>query len=708
MTRAHERRPVGLKALLIGILMIVGALVAAFSFVGPELLAGRLPLGITRTEMDAYARWFDRRPGSDAQGTLTHFEGQFRAEADGKDLLRVGDREGQVEHRAVADVYGAVELRTNTSGLLGPDPWVVLRPATPEDLRHKFLQVIAEELGLLTPEVSFVEFSADDLPTAVHRKDPVIDATWLTRHGVSDGVVTVMGFDPQRPDHFLPTFEAGEAVSRSIRERLALACAQGVPAPPAVLADLVERDQVAAWLLMLHLEGHPDPLRHRHTFAWRETSGRLMPIYRPTPESSAVSDAPLACDPFTPLLADPAFRAIMQAQRDKLLEARGRIRERCVALIDAFAPLLAGNGSERLAVARAKAMLAVLLDERLGAPLDTGALRRPMVPPVGQATLMPAGGSTLPVSAREDSDELLAAIKRRFRVVAQGDSILFPRGRYVVEEDLILPAGHRVVLLPGARFEIAPGRNVLCRGPLEVRGTALNPVFIRPQRTGAPFGTFAVRGDGLCDIAGLRMSGGMGGTMEGIAYPAMLTIVGMTRTVLSSCELSGEGHDALYIEGGRVHLEGGSVLGGTAVLRNTQGAVVATRFESKGSPGGAGGLSISGGRLLLDAPLFQGLKDVALLADAGAQVLVRSAVFTRNATAIQVGTLSAVHVSDCRFDANTLVFHVPEADGGPVGRLHRYANTLTGDQREVDAPGEGSVVVSDRPDAFVLRAFGAE
>lgn len=704
--RDHKPRPVGPGAILIATIIVAGGLCTVFSFAGAELFTGRLPLGITAQEVEAYARWFDRRPGQAAGSELSLLQADDLSGAQGRTPLRSGERQGVVVYERLVQDPEAMVMRTSEEALLGTDRHVLLHPASPDDLRRKFLQLFAEELGLLAPEVGFIHLASTGMDKHAYCRVPVPDGDWLFRHGMNDGVAVSWGMDPERPQHFLPAIAAQEEIAEGIRARMALACPDGAPAPLPVLLDLVERDQVAGWMLMLHLEGHGDPFRTTQAFAWRTGMGRWWPIYSPLSINDTLNAAPIACNPFTPLLDDAAFRAAMQAQRDKLLEARGRLRERCEAYIEALVPHLVGNGSVRLARAHAREQLAELLDRRLGMPFDPLSLLRPTIPPAGHATLMRGTSAAAPTPVQDDAGSAFAAFKRRTRVVVQGDSVVFPRGRYVVEEDLLLPAGHRVVLMPGARFEIAPGRSVLCRGPLEVRGTALNPVFIRPQSPAAPYGTFAVRGAGASIIRGLRMSGGAGATILGEEHEAMLSIAGMSRTEIHGCELSTAGQPILSIEGGRFAMEGNVFQGGQLRLHQVQGRITGCSFT--GDVRGHGGMRQWGGRILMEKCQFSGIQEVALEAAGGAQVMVSGCAFKRNGTAIRLGGLSVAHVIDCQFEHHDLVFHLPDPGGGPGGRLHRYGNTIVEARREVEVAPNGAVVAGATLDPAVARAFGVE
>jgi hypothetical protein len=274
----------------------------------------------------------------------------------------------------------------------------------------------------------------------------------------------------------------------------------------------------------------------------------------------------------------------------------------------------------------------------------------------------------------------------------------------------LLPVGYSALLLPGARFEIAAGRSVLVRGSLLVQGTKLNPVFVRPQRDGAPYGTFAALGNGedQARISGLRISGGAGAQMEGAQFPAVLALRGMASVVLSGNELDGDAKADLYFqEGGHLQATGMHVANGRMVLRNVQGTLKECVLAADGRRGGKGGLVINGGRIGIDKLRASGISAEVLHVDAAAQVLLRSSTVERSGTAIQAMDMASVHVADCRFINNAKVLHLRRVAPAPAGgQVYLYNNTVQGNTQDQDVD-EGSRV-EQRPalDPALPEAFG--
>lgn len=707
--KGPDRNRFRLRAVLIAMVLVLAGTTAFLTFVAPDYLVKPLPLGIRTSEVATFARWLDRdRPEASSNlpvYALPHGDVPVRwAQA----VLSTGGREGAVQWRRHGSRNGSLELTTEVAGLAGADPHVVLHPVGPDDIRHKYLQVIAEELGLPTPEVAYVQLLRNGR-AAWYRKEAVPDAAWMVRHGMLDAVPFSKGFDPARPDHLHPVVESDPARVAMLAERLAALCPDGEPVPVAVLNEHIDVDAAAAWFLMLHLEGDPVPLARTQRFYYREATGKIFPVFTTRSRALPTVPGPTACDPFTPLLQDPAFMERVQAKREQLSDIRGQLRERFDALDKALLPQLADGGSVRMAQARAQAIADTLLMQRLGAPLATMALAHATVPHAGWATWH-AGGTALPVaaSAVAEGGSSLAEVRRRYWVEMRGDTIVFRRAKYKVQEDLILPAGHPVVMLSGARIEISPGRSLICQGPLEVRATDLNPVFIRAS-AGAPFGTFAVLANGQdVQMKGLRISGGAGATVAGVEYPAMLTIQGAAHVALVSCHMDMEhGRDVLSMEGGRLHVEGGRYTGGRVLLRRVQGKLLGAGLTNTGRQRASVGLQVIGGRLVLDSMRFEGFNDAALFAADGAQLLLAGGFFTRNGTALRCGDLSMVHADAARFERNALVLQVPApGEGHGAGQFFISDLALENNDRVEDIAPGGSVHRRERLDASVRLAFG--
>lgn len=721
MARIVRRSPVRFWSLALALGITGGLLVALFTLTAPEFLVGRWPLGIAPAEVEQYAAHLDLRRDAPPPANLERFvlncgsgcPDGFPGPRWTACWFESGDHADSAYIRALPGVQGAVELRFPEARPFREQQRVELVPATEATIRDKYLQVLAEELGLLTPEVSFVQLALCGRELGAFRKASVVDATFLARHGMLDGIAYAQAFDPARPDRHHPSVDAEPLRAGLVHSALARACADLRADRLDEVQERVDRDAAMAWLLMLLVEGEEDPLYRTHAFAYRQSTGRIMPVFtigNNVPDVSVGGSPPWACNPFTPLLGDAAFQRAMREKRDKLVNERWRIKERFAGIDRTWLPLLGTGGSEALALANAKRMQEELLDRLQQATNDPATLARTVIPAPLDAADLVAGTVVVAQAPAEDRKADALALAKRFRIRVQGDTLVFPRGKYVVNEDLLMPAGYTALLLPGARFEIAAGRSVLVRGSLLVQGTKLNPVFVRPQRDGAHYGTFAVLGNGEdhARISGLRISGGAGAQVEGAQFPAVLALRGMASVVMTGNELDGDPKADLYFqEGGRLQAGNTTLANGRMVLRNVQGTLKECVLVADARRGGKGGLVINGGRTGIDKLSASGISAEAVHVDAAAQVLLRNSSVERSGTALQAMDMASVHVADCRFINNAKVLHLRRVAPSPAGgQVYLYGNTLQGNTQDQDVD-EGSRV-EQRPalDPALPEAFG--
>ena len=188
--------------------------------------------------------------------------------------------------------------------------------------------------------------------------------------------------------------------------------------------------------------------------------------------------------------------------------------------------------------------------------------------------------------------------------------------------------GTTVVLERGARFEMGPGASVLCQGALRVRGTSLNPVFIRAAQDSA-FGTFAVVGDGTtaCDVRGLRISGGSTSIVNGTSHSAMLSFH-QVDLHLENCVIGGSrGEDAVNVKNSKVSIMGCVFENGHADLVDLDvvtGTIDRCVFRSSSPDRNGDGVDLSGSQVTLLHSEFRGLPDKGLSVGEGSQAFVQA------------------------------------------------------------------------------------
>ncbi|MEZ4805882.1 MAG: hypothetical protein R2815_00215 [Flavobacteriales bacterium] len=709
MKRSAKRARIGPSTLLVGVAVPLGLLAGVVVLTSPHRLTGKWPIGIQPEEVRTYARW---------KGLLTEPERTRTADVyqlNGGAGACVLDGDGGRWHRTwfEADGYGDhVQVRSGEDGAIAiafgsATPFrtqhrIDLVPATVRSIRAKYIEVLATELGLPVPEVSFVRVIACGRDLGIHLKQEAIDRTFLTKRRLTDATLFRAGIDASCPQGMFP-----EAVDDTLRNAelrstwtalYAGLMQEGVDEG----AGPLDREATIAWLLMRWLEDGDHRLCATVPYALRRSTGTVMPLFERS-EGTGKGDRMMAtADPMTAMLRDASVVAGLKAKREELNEVRWRMKERFAAIDQAWLPILAEEGDLVWARAIASRMADELLDARLakGDPVAYHA-RRWAAPP-GLATFIDAGPllATTPVAV--EGAVPLERLSARFRSARiDGDTLFFGRGKYEIDEEIILPAGKALVIEKGARLYMGPASGLMVQGPLSVRGTSLNPVFIRAVDDARPFKGIAVRGNGSapCALSGLKMSGGGDGA-------ALLRFEGASSVNLDRCELRSAQDGVLTMVGGSLSMASSELAGNGTLLTLDQvrATVVSTSFI-----GTASGIVLSGGRALFDRASLQGFNGAALKAGQAAQVLVLDTRFERNATAIEAVDLATVHVSGVSFDNNALVFALRREDpiqGG--GHVVTYNNAFVGNAREREVDAYSTIDQQAALDPKLRSDMGAE
>ncbi len=722
MKRSDRPRHISVKAVLLALVLVVGPVILLFHLVAPVRIAGEWPMGITSSEVDRYARWTEApwQGGEKAIGEVWHLgasaskgehfmDGHSRKKH--KRWLVVGEHADSVSVRRHSEVDGGIIITFPREAPFRGQRRVELLPASIGSMRAKYLEIIAEGLGLPVAEVSFVRLATQG-DTAAYLQREWMGQDLLQKRMINDAVTYRQAQHPWSVADLFPRVTRDSLISASIRGAYANLHAALDTGNMSMAAQMVDLDAAIAWLVMCWLEGSPDPLRQRGHFAYRWESGRILPLYVPATTPPALDDGilrPWSVNPFSSLLRDEDHRRVFSAKLAQLEEERWRIMEGFAAADATWLPLLAGDLPLPIAKARVRNIQDAILNERLGQGDPVAFLDRQLIAGAGMANFLP--GSSVGSAPTGPRIEDVQARLRRMRAVVAGDSIVFPRGKYVVEEDLLLPQGHAVVMLRGARFQVAPSVNILVRGDLRIEGTSLNPVFIRAQQ-GQPYGPLTVVGDGTAEvsISGLHMSGGGEGNIDGQFHAGMITIRGAASTTVVDSRLGGnKGEAVLSIKGGQFHVEDcvfSEAAGVMLDLSMVNGTVRNSTFHRPATNNKSPALNASGSRVLVEACRFIGIRDKAISAGEGSNLLVKDGHFEGNERAIAVHDLSVVHVWNNVFRKNVVVFTAYRKKailGG--GRLLTHGNTLENNAQEHEVDEHSELIPSATMDAAVMKEF---
>ena len=691
MKRSNERRPIGFKSWLLALVVVGGLSVAAFQFTDTWRLSGGWPLGIGANEVDAYALLMDRS----SEDTIHHRvetihiglggrSGNCMMEDSGRGWdvrwLEASGYGDSVRVRPMRSEPGGYVVRMREGSYLREQRSFTLRKADVNSIQQKYLEMIATELGLLTPELTLVRLVACGADQGVHVKEEVVNDHFLQRRGMQDGLAFTCWFDPRIGYSLTPVIARDTAATASLQEWWNTTSKE---APKdADVAKGIDLDQLANWLLVQWLGGEELALTGEVAMAYRWGQRQVVPIHRPA-RKGAQELGPLSTyrsTPITSLLGNAELRERFRAAQEAMVAERGHLRERMLALTAIWVPLLCNGRNTEIEKARAARLLHTILDVRLSDRSAMDGLMRPLepVPGMGAASGSPAlaNAATTPNASLGFLEELQRMTK--LRVTA--DSVIFPRGKYRIDKDLVLPSGRSVVMLPGARLELGPGVRIQCRGPLEILGTRINPVFIRPAREGDPFVGLDVVGDGagVSRINGLQMSGG------GAGGAASLSVQGMKQITIQGCVLDGAAGEAvLHIVGGEVSMEGGTIERGSLELTQVQATLKGLSIIGSTRKPGPASIVLNGTRARLQGITWGRCAGVALVLEQASQALILNGRFDGNGTALKATDGSQVHVDGSILTNNGLVFDL-NSTGSTRGatRLMLYTNEFMGNTKD--------------------------
>ncbi|MBK8226854.1 MAG: right-handed parallel beta-helix repeat-containing protein [Flavobacteriales bacterium] len=722
MSRSARHRLIGARAWLMAVAMVAMLLFVGFRFVDTDRLAGDWPLGIEHHEVDGYAALLDWRSDT-ASGTAERYLISSAPEACLMEERGPGWNTHWFEAEGFGDSVEVRRLRTEPGGFVikfkRSEPFrsqrhIVLSPARVSSMRAKYLEILADELGLITPEVSFVRIIACGKDQGLFLKEERIDDDFLEKRGLPGAALAEFGHDASRPDHLFPDFDDDSLAMTDLTPVLARAYGELAAGRTDLLPYLVDARAAGALLVMAWIEHGPSAFDHAHVMAYDWSRGRLVPLYRRSRANPVAGTAvPFRMsDPLTLAIVDGTIRQYVRERWSKLSDEAWRVRERFAAIDRAWLPILAEGQALAVAQARMKQIQEELLGSAMLAADPIKGLEASLARHAGDASLS-HGLAPTGYWPGEDDAAILVRIAQRTKAFVRGDTLVFPRGRYLISSDLTVPYGHALVMEPGARIEIAAGASVMVQGPLQVRGTKRNPVFIRPAEDGAPYGSFAVIGDGSIDvrIEGLQMSGGSEVRLNGVYASGMLAIHGAAGTIMQDCVISGShGEDLMNIKGGEVQLRDCIFENGHADLLDLDrctGVVDRSVFRNGLADANGDGLDVSASRILVTGCTFSNLKDKGISVGEASQVLAMDSRFDGNAAALVSKDLSVAFASGNRFTGNGVAFAAYRKKpiyGG--ARLVRYTNVLEANARDEQADEQSAIITEAVLDEKVRRMFG--
>lgn len=643
--RKAKRARIKPKAIMFALAVPAVVLFVLFSLLPYEAMVGQWPLGIGQTEVMAYQKVFDRRPGQHGESlpdawVLTSEGG---GDCMGRCTLAAAGGSANMEAQTLAGSQGGILLLADAP--FGPQHLdrMALVPADLPSLTVLYAQSVAEALGLASPAVEVLRLERCGRTAAPWLMQQVISKEHLLRHarygsvllgpdgrasGQDSGVLS--GFQPRVQDldtALLPAF--------------------------GLLAWAGQRQDLLTGITGAVMDG---------------VDGGVSPVYR-MPYGEASDSTGALARLLRAGLAQAAVQVRMQALAVVLRADSARWAKRFAAIDSAQVPVLANGrnlGLVQATVDRVRTdFMARLFHPRPEAMFGVPRSQAPASTPALDPWLAP------------------------FR---SGDTLRFVRGKYLLDHDMEIPPGIAVVLERGSRWNLAPDVDISIHGEFHARGTDLNPVFIRPVNDSAAYGSISVSGNGgtRVRLRGVRISGGSEQRVQGLQRPGMLSFAGC-QVVMEQCHVGpSAGPASVSVQRGQCAIADSWFTGAMGAAVKSMGAEsTLERCTFAGGNGGASwGVTSDASGLLLRGCTFQDLSGGGLQVGAGSKAAMLNSNLAGCGTAVLATEGSEVDVDGCTLYGNATAFALRE--GEPTwgaARLVLHANTLTGNTRDEDAQG---------------------
>ena len=642
--------------ILLGITLPLGALVLLFSLVPYRYMLRDQPLGISVEEVSMFQRWFDLRPKEAGTGTAD----VVRSRGSGKRWwFAWDDQQDTVEAKPADDLLGAWVLTFTGNNLFRGERSVLLMPASSSCVRYAYVHAVADSLGVAAPAAHAVRWERDGKDVGVFVALERIGPEYLERHGMPEARVVRTTPDGRTIDLVKGTPEEAQAAARAWHKVLE--------------GDRTAIDTIAAALAEVFRAVYPQAGDPRSLLAFDRSTGRIVPLL-----SKAMTHAVP-----TTTAAVAAWYARVRADSARW--------ERAFSAVDAQWAAALSRGNDMGLV---RARLEVEHERVLGALLRTPAY----APPPAKPTQV------------QELDPWLKGF------LGTDDTIRIRRGAYAVDHHIEVPVGRAVVIERSVRLRMAPGTSFIVNGALYIRGTAVNPVFIRAEDGAQPFGSLCVNGDGKtpCVIIGLRISGGSTAWAGERYHSGMLSCHDCNVTLHGCAFGAAYGEDAVNLKRGEVHLSECDLRDAKDDLLDLDqvtGDVTRCSFAAMAGGdstliGNGDGLDASGSTLVITDCSFQGLRDKGLSAGEQSQVLVQGCTFGGCGIGIAAKDGSVAHVSACDLHGNATAlsaFRKKPIFGGAT--FFVYGDRMEGNGRDQAIDDWSRVVSGERIGEDVRRFF---
>jgi hypothetical protein len=458
-------------ALLSGTLLPLAGLLTALHLLPPAKLSRPWPLSIGPQEVSLYTRFLDLLGGathSDARAETLKLSAI--GSAANKAFLEADGYADTIFLRPSKRMVGGFVLRCKRTkpfrGQFGMHLW----PAKPEDIVAKYAEVVAQSLGLPTPELTLVLLSLNSMEPKLFLREQQVDEAFLEKRRMPGMSVVDIEKPLYGASMVLPKPKSSISAAQWVAARTEQAKSDTSIGESTLDMASHAAVLVVRWLMEQPLFAEDERAAH----SW--STGSLFALHRgSTLEDPWRKEYPRAV-PNTPdrELADlPVFQELVREMLEELREEKWKLKERFVAAERTWIPLLArehGLRWTRSHVAREKERLLRRLET--GDPFHDLPVAVPSPLPVALVDGLPVLLRTPPVN----DTTMRAALARSLNAVWKNDTLVCGPGDHAVRGQVLLPKGCTLQLIAGARMGMDSAASLICQGPLRVDGTARGPV----------------------------------------------------------------------------------------------------------------------------------------------------------------------------------------------------------------------------------------
>lgn len=658
------------RAFLVGLGIPALALFAVFSLISYDRMTADWPLGISSEEVHLYQHWFDQRPDTMAEVEVLRFDldssGPCGESAGGKAWRRF-NTVGYADSALVSRLDDGWMLTLRDERPYQGQHAMVLRPAGLSSIRCLYAREVARHLGVTHGSARLVRLWSCGDDAGLFLAEEAVTDRYVDEHGTPGSVLV---------DSLAMSNADSMAVKEALRSATAL-IAEG---------DLNRMDGKSATVWALVSEAAGLDMR-QHAAMWFEPAGR---IFVTALINAGQGEAPggTAQRTLTAYLSVPQVKEAVRSLAEEL-------RKDSTALADLLAEVDAQNAS------------AFVGDTRIGyVRAQLGQERKEFLRRLLHSAMEGNGGSAMAEAERKAAPGgELDPFLRRYLV---GDTIRIPRAKHLIDHVITVPPGYGLVLEKGARLNMAPGAGLVVNGALHMRGTGLNPVFIRPTDDGVPWAGIRVNGrDGTrCVISGLKMSGGSTLPSDDGAGASMLSFVDCDVSLAKSSITDARGPAMVSATRGALAMEECYLSTGSDALVDL--AFTTARFKGCSFLGTASkGLRLKATVAQATDCGFTRFSFVGLSAGLKSKVLLERCSFLENGTAVVLADGALGYSDGCAFKGNTVAFDLHcNKPGLGGGQVTSYQSTFEANGTDHRADARSSWKEGVRPGSEAFSSAG--